>query len=343
MTEEEKWPHDIHDRGYKLLFSFTKIFQQLIEGYVEGDWKSRLDYGKSQRIDKTFILKGLEKEESDILYKVPLLGEKEKEIFLYVLIEQQSTVDYSLAFRVLLYLVDIWTEVYKNTDEKSRRQKGFRLPPVLPIVLYNGSNPWTAETSLKGLVEEGEKFGDFIPNVRYHLIDIPRYDIEKLKEIGNSLSGVFLLEHESDELESSLKEALEMIAKEPNEELWKAIIEWIKPKLKQNLPEKAGEILENLDLEKYSRKEINTMLETMPRKMFDLGEQKGLQKGIQKGVKESIAKVLQSRFGKLSPELKDHLNAVVALEDLESLLETAANVKTLAEFKEALSKVGENE
>jgi predicted transposase YdaD len=103
MTEPEaQGPHDVHDRGYKLLLSFSKMFQQLIEGYVDADWKSRLDYSRSQRLDKTFILKGLEKQESDVLYQVPLRGEPGKEVYLYVLIEHQSTVDYSLAFRILV-------------------------------------------------------------------------------------------------------------------------------------------------------------------------------------------------------------------------------------------------
>lgn len=279
---EKQTPHDIYDRGYKLLLSFTKIFQQLMEGYVQGDWKSRLDYTKSQRIEKTFILKGLEKQEADVLYKVPLLGEEGKEVYLYVLIEQQSTVDYTLAFRVLCYLVAIWTEIYKNTDENVRRQKGFRLPPVLPIVLYNGALAWTATTSVKDLVEYGELFGDFIPSVRYHLIDIPRYSEEKLKQIGNSLAGVFLLEHErksKEEFETNLKEALAIIGQEPDKELWKEIIQWIVVLLKRVFPEK-GELLENLDFEKHKRKEIQSMLETMHKKLVGWGRDEGRQQGI---------------------------------------------------------------
>lgn len=344
VDQENRIPHDIYDRGYKMLLSFTKIFQQLMEGYVEGDWKNRLDYAKSQRIDKSFILEGLEKEEADVLYKVPLLG-ADKEVILYVLIEQQSTVDYSLAFRVLAYLVAVWRDIYRNSDKDLRRQKGFRLPPVFPIVLYTGDESWTSARSVRELVEHGELFGDFIPNVFYHLIDIPRYDAARLKQIGNSLAGVFLLEHESKEgnFETILQESLDIIGQEDDYELWKSIVEWVIAKLKRELPQQAGQMLGNVDFNRHSKKEIKNMLETTAKRWFASIEEKGRRQGLQEGIRESIAKFLQARFGKLSQDLNDQLNTVIASEDLDWLLERAANVKTLAEFQADLAKVSQKQ
>ena len=273
--KKDESPHSIHDRGYKLLFSFLKIFQQLIDGYVDKEWKKRLDFQHSQKIDKSFILKEFQQVEADILYKVPLLGEQ-KEIFLYVLIEFQSTVDHGVAYRVLNYLNDVWFDIYKNADSDARRQKTFKLPPVFGIVLYNGSGKWTACQSVREMVDKGDLFNEFIPNVKYHLIDIPRYDEKKLKKIGDTLAGVFLLEHESESKEDfnkRLKEALAIIAQEPNEELWQSVAQWIAEKLKRKLPgDEAEKLLENLDFEKYSKKEIKTMLETMPEKLITWGK-----------------------------------------------------------------------
>ncbi len=343
--QENNKPHDIHDRGYKMLLSFTKIFQQLIEGYVEADWKARLDYTKSQRIDKSFIIKGLEKQETDMLYRVPLLGNPDKEVFLYVLIEQQSTVDYSFAFRLLFYMADIWTDFYKNMDENLRRQKGFRWPPIFPIVLYNGSRNWTAKTSLIELVEQGEVFREFIPNFSYHLVDVSHYDEQKLKNLGNSLAGVFLLEQEKnteEELETTLKEALEILNKEPDELLWKSIIKWVVLKLKREFPEKASEVLENLDLERNTRKEIKSMLETMPKKLFTLGEQTGRklgrQEGRQEGIKESIIEVLKEKFQEVPEDIITSLGCIIQKQDLAFLLRKAASSNNLQEFQLFLTK-----
>jgi predicted transposase YdaD len=291
----EQVPHDVHDRGYKLLLSFGKIFQELMEGYVDADWKHRLDYNRSQRIDKTFILQGLEKQESDVLYKVPLLGQ-EKEIYLLVLIEHQSTIDYSLAFRILVYLTNVWSDIYKNTPEETRRQQGFRLPPVFPIVLYKGACIWTAARTLREIVDEGEIFGDYLPNVKYHLVDIARCDAERLKQLGNSLAGVFLLEHDlqGEEFTTAMQEALDLIDQDADEPLWRAIATWISVRILREMPDEAAEILGKLDIAKYDRKEIRSMLETMPKKLFAMGIQKGRQEGEQIGIqKEKREAVLQ--------------------------------------------------
>jgi len=40
-----------------------------------------------------------------------------KEVLLYILLEHQSTVDHSIAFRVLAYLVNIWEDIYKILQE----------------------------------------------------------------------------------------------------------------------------------------------------------------------------------------------------------------------------------
>jgi predicted transposase YdaD len=336
LTEKEL-PHDLHDRGYKRLLSFWKIFQQLIEGYVDAEWKERLDFPNSEKIDKSFILKGFEKREADVLYKVPLLGE-DMEVYLYVLIELQSTVDFSLAFRVLTYLVEIWLDFYKNADEKMRKQKHFRLPPVLPIVLYNGSGSWTAATSLIKLVEHGELFAKYLPNVSYHLVDIPRVNQDTLKRIGNCLSGIFLLEQEinSQEFEDSLLQALEFIDQETDDELWKAIIDWLLMLLKREMPDKVVDAIKKVDLSKHSRQEVRSMLETMPKKLVAYGREEGRKEGH----RESILKVLEAKFKNVTAvEIRNSLATITTSESLEALLKTAAVAHSLVEFKDALSKM----
>jgi len=45
---------------------------------------------------------------------------------------------------------------------------GSPLPPVLPIVLYNGQDAWTAKTSLADLIEPGlpEQLRHWQPQIR---------------------------------------------------------------------------------------------------------------------------------------------------------------------------------
>ncbi len=329
-------PHNVHDRGFKRLFSFWKILQQFIQGYVEAEWKDRLDYSKGQKMDKSFILKGFEEKEADILYRVPLSGE-DKEIYLYILIEHQSTVDYTMAFRILTYLAEIWKDFYKNSDEKLRRQKGFRFPPVFPVVLYNGADSWTALPSIREMVEQGELFAKFIPDFSYYLVDIPRIDRAKLEQIGDCLSGVFLLEQDikRPEFEGTLRDALEIIDRETDEELWKAIIDCILLLLKRKAPEKVLEVIENVDLNKHTRKEIRSMLETMPAKLVSFGKEEGRKEE----ARESIIEVLEAKFQNAPVEIRDSLDAITVLENLRALLKQAVLVKTIDDFKATLNKM----
>ncbi len=73
------------------------------------------------------------------------------------------------------------------------------------------------------------------------------------------------------------------------------------------------------------------MIETMPKKLLAFGEQKGM--------KGSIVKVLQAGCGTVSQEIKDQLRMVTNPKDLDTLLEAAATLQTLNEFKKILSEM----
>lgn len=82
-------------------------------------------------------VKEFEEEESDILYKVNING---AEVILYVLLEFQSKVDFQMPIRLLFYMIKIWRDTLKNTDKNERKRKSFKLPEIIPIVIYNGKN-----------------------------------------------------------------------------------------------------------------------------------------------------------------------------------------------------------
>ena len=62
-------------------------------------------------------------------------------MYLYILIEFQSSVDPWMAVRVMTYI----GLLYQDLIKQKQVLKGRRLPPVLPIVLYNGDAKWTAK------------------------------------------------------------------------------------------------------------------------------------------------------------------------------------------------------
>ena len=47
--------HNIHDSGYKKLFSNRTIFRQLLETFVNEPWVAELDFSQAETLDKSFV------------------------------------------------------------------------------------------------------------------------------------------------------------------------------------------------------------------------------------------------------------------------------------------------
>jgi hypothetical protein len=43
-----------------------------------------------------------------------------------------------MSFRLLQYMLEVWRDAFNDTPEKERKRKSFRLPAIVPAVLYNG-------------------------------------------------------------------------------------------------------------------------------------------------------------------------------------------------------------
>src|SRR5687768_13502393 len=70
------------------------------------------------------------------------------------------------------------------------------LPPVLPVVLYNGRSPWNvAESTAELLNRTLPGLEPFQPAMRYFLIDIARYPHSELVRKRNLVAAMFRLEN----------------------------------------------------------------------------------------------------------------------------------------------------
>ena len=155
----------------------------MLHTFLTADWIDQIDEQDLKLIDKSFILPSYRSQESDIVYQCRLKG---KEVIFYVLLELQSTVDQQMPWRLLQYMVEIWRKLSGDVHSRSRSQLAYRLPPILPIVLYNGYERWTAQIQFKDYVANGDIFGDILLNFSYYLLDIKRWtpkDITQLKQL----------------------------------------------------------------------------------------------------------------------------------------------------------------
>jgi len=178
-----------HDTGYKLLFSTPELVRDLILGFVPDEWLHGLDYSTLERVPGSYVTEDFSNRADDIVWRVKVGGEW---VYLYLLIEFQSSVDKYMALRMMVYGGLLYQDLIKRGEVLADG----RLPPVLPIVLYNGSQRWSAVTdvfdlipAVPGLVEQ------FKPRLKYLLIDENAWSDSELASLKNLVAAVFRIEH----------------------------------------------------------------------------------------------------------------------------------------------------
>ena len=132
---QNKQTDNPHDKGYKRIFSIKKHFLHFIKKYIALEWMMELEEKDLELIDKEFITDQFDTYESDLVYKV---YSKEGVVYLFFLLELQSYNDFTMPFRLLVYMTAIWLDHFKNCDKNIRSQKDYKLPAIMPIVLHNG-------------------------------------------------------------------------------------------------------------------------------------------------------------------------------------------------------------
>ena len=210
--------HTIHDAGYKKLFSNKTIFRELIQTFVRENWVKDLDFTDCEALDKSFVADHYKETESDLIYKVKFRGH---DAYLFVLMEFQSSVDRFMAVRVLSYVTSFYLD-YAHDNKEVRK-----LPPVFPIVLYNGDRRWTAPTTLSALLQEPTLLGKYTPRFQYFKVAEREYSKEELLRIRNIVSTLFLAEAYYDR-ELIINECLSVFRHEDDRQAVSLLLNWFR-------------------------------------------------------------------------------------------------------------------
>ena len=277
---------NIHDSGYKRLFSNRTIFQQLLETFVDQEWVHSLDFDKCESLDKSFISEHYKETESDLIYKIQFQDRprqdpaRNREIYIYILIEFQSRVEPFMALRVLNYLTNFYMDFLVNN-------KGIKkLPPVFPIVLYNGNAPWTAPVNLSALIEQTPPLGRFALDFEYFLIAENEYSREALLKIRNIVSTLFLAESNYN-TDALVAELTNLFSAEDDKAAASLLINWFKQLSVHGQIKPAD--YQALEHVYQNAEEVKTMLGTALEKDRQRFFQNGLREGEQRGrIEEKI-------------------------------------------------------
>lgn len=315
-----------HDSSYKFLFSTPELVRDLILGFVPDEWLHSLDYTTLEKVPGSYVSEDLRNRADDIVWRVKVGDEW---IYLYLLIEFQSSVDKYMALRMMVYGGLLYQDLIKRGEVLADG----RLPPILPIVLYNGNPRWSAATDVfdlippvPGLVEQ------FKPSLKYLLIDENAYSDNELASLRNLVAAVFRIEHPA--TPASIGELLGLLngwlIDRPD--LRRMLAIWVRATLMRK-PEYRILLPQVDDLQ-----ELNVMLAERLEEWAHDYEAKGMQQGIQQGMQqgrhqgESLAlqRLLAKRFGQLPSDIANCL-AAASVEEIETWFDRAIEARDLAE------------
>src|SRR5579859_1784830 len=196
MPEETEPPiREFADRGVLWLLESPRNLASLVE-LIAAEIAQRLDFDRAERINRSFIPEDLHKQEADLLYRVPFKKEK-GEVWIYVLVENQSKPDRTMGLRLLSYMVELWQSQRRGFEDASLPVSKWRLSPILPIVFYSGKRRWSSPISLSTLMEVPALLARFVPQFETLLLKLQEMPAEQLS--GSALAGALRALQASDE------------------------------------------------------------------------------------------------------------------------------------------------
>jgi predicted transposase/invertase (TIGR01784 family) len=299
-----------HDHSYKLLFSHPEMVRDLLCSFVLEDWVSQIDFSTLERMGDSYVSDTLRERHDDLVWRVRF---RDEWLYVYLLLEFQSTVDKYMAARIMEYTAML----YRDIIRRDPLTKSGKLPPVLPIVLYNGDARWNAACEMSELIEDVpgglEKYR---PRMQYLLIDEGSYTEETLRPLKNVVSSLFQLESSTspENIRSLVKDVFHWLKEPEQAHLRRSFTVFLGRVYFNDRPEMM-EMFASAKREEEVDAMLATRLEEWKKGVYDRGVQEGIEKGIEKGrlaiarqmLKEGVDETLIARTCGISSEQIDAL------------------------------------
>ena len=225
----------MQDPNYKRLFSFPRMVEDLLCGFLPGQWLDELDFSTLQKLPTEYVSDELLKRHGDCVWRLRRRGEW---LYLLVLLEFQSTDEPRMALRILTYTSLLYQELVRN----DALDAGGRLPAVLPVVLYNGDARWRAALEVGELIAPvGPELAPYQPSQRYVVVDERHVGVEDLPA-SNLMAAVLGLERSRTpgDLLRVAGRLVEWLRDSDDDDLKRAFTDWVRQMAEGFVPDDAA-------------------------------------------------------------------------------------------------------
>ena len=337
-----------HDSSYKHIFSHAEIIADLLRGFVREDWVEQIDYATLERVSGSYVTDDLRDRADDIIWRVRV---SDSWLYVYLLIEFQSRVDPWMALRILVYTGLLYQDLIRSRAVGSKD----KLPPVFPIVIYNGKGRWTAARDVAELIEPFPgSLAKYRPSQRHFVLDEGRVGGSDCLPEHNTLSEIIRLELSPSPaaVRAIIANLVDALSDVRYDSLRRAMVLFINRVVLERLVpnEKIPEVTNLQELDAMLAERVVEWTEKWKQEGLQQGRQEGLQQGIREGMQQGIREGMQQgmrqgklegeaavlerqltrRFGPLSVEVRARISGAT-LEQLEHWADTILDAKSLDE------------
>ncbi|UOD32670.1 Rpn family recombination-promoting nuclease/putative transposase [Massilia violaceinigra] len=177
-----------HDLGYRALFAHPEMVRELVTGFTAFKLFDGVALSAFERVNADYVSERPSARQGDVVWRVRIA---EHVLDVVILLEFQSGVDRCMALRMHTYVGLLCQDLVK----RHQLSPELLLPPVLPLVFYNGVPAWSAPKELAELLTAPPaELAALQPSQRYALIDQWRLDRAALDANDDLLALLFRIE-----------------------------------------------------------------------------------------------------------------------------------------------------
>ena len=186
LTQSEHLPYD---PAYKKFFSDPRMVESLLRDFVTEDFVRDLDFSSMELMPTEYVHDDLSRGFSDVVWKIR--WKNGSACYVVLVLEFQRAQDYLMALRIVAYTAELFLKLCRS----GAIRQGELLPPVLPVVVYNGNGKWRANREVSEMfVEMPDNLAAYRPQQKYYLVDINEFPREMLEKLRTLVPLLFRLE-----------------------------------------------------------------------------------------------------------------------------------------------------
>jgi len=134
-----------HDELFRSSMEHPKVSKEFLDAYLPQDVKERVDLDSIKVEKESFVEDKLKNSICDVLFSVKSI---DGDAYIYVLVEHQSKPHHFMPLRLFKYMINICDQYL------TKHPKAKILPPIYPMVFYNGKQKYNSPRNLWELFED---------------------------------------------------------------------------------------------------------------------------------------------------------------------------------------------